>query len=94
MTIYVGNLSYQVTEEDLREVFKEYGQVKRISLPNDRETGKMRGFGFVEMGSDEEEDKAIDTLDGAQWMGRNLKVNKAKPPEARNDQPHSRNRRY
>ncbi len=84
MTIYVGNLSYQVTEEDIRAVFKEYGQVKRISLPNDQATGKMRGFGFVEMGSDDEEAKAIDTLDGAQWMGRNLKVNKARPRETNN----------
>jgi RNA recognition motif-containing protein len=81
MTIYVGNLFYEVTQDDLKEVFAEYGTVKRIYLPTDRETGRMRGFGFVEMASEEEENTAIETLDGAQWMGRNLKVNKAKPRE-------------
>jgi RNA recognition motif-containing protein len=79
MTIYVGNLVYEVTKEDLRDVFAEYGTVSRVYLPVDRETGKMRGFGFVEMGSDEEEAKAIETLDGAEWMGRQIKVNKARP---------------
>lgn len=83
MSIYVGNLSYQVTEADVSEVFAEYGTVKRVQLPTDRETGRMRGFGFVEMSSDEEENAAIDALDGAEWMGRDLKVNKAKPREER-----------
>jgi RNA recognition motif-containing protein len=81
MSIYVGNLSYQVTQEDLSAVFAEYGTVKRVQLPTDRETGRMRGFGFVEMGSDAEEAAAIEALDGAEWMGRDLKVNKAKPRE-------------
>lgn len=81
MSIYVGNIPYQVTEEDLSGVFADYGTVKRVSLPIDRETGRMRGFGFVEMDSDAEEDKAIETLDGAEWMGRELKVNKARPRE-------------
>ncbi|MBW4551503.1 MAG: RNA-binding protein [Aphanocapsa sp. GSE-SYN-MK-11-07L] len=81
MSIYVGNLSFQVTQADLTEVFAEYGTVKRVQLPTDRETGKMRGFGFVEMDSDAEEDKAIAELDGADWMGRSLRVNKAKPRE-------------
>lgn len=83
MSIYVGNLSYQVTQEDLSAVFAEYGTVKRVQLPTDRETGRMRGFGFVEMASDAEESAAIDALDGAEWMGRDLKVNKAKPKEDR-----------
>ncbi|MBD1853041.1 RNA-binding protein [Leptolyngbya sp. FACHB-711] len=83
MSIYVGNLSYQVTEEDVTTVFAEYGTVKRVQLPVDRETGRMRGFGFVEMSSDAEEQAAIDALDGAEWMGRDLKVNKAKPREER-----------
>ncbi|MFM7363216.1 MAG: RNA recognition motif domain-containing protein [Cuspidothrix sp.] len=83
MSIYVGNLSYQVTQEALTEVFKEYGSVKRVQLPTDRETGKLRGFGFVEMDSDAEEQAAIEALDGAEWMGRDLKVNKAKPKEDR-----------
>ena len=83
MSIYVGNLSYDVTQEDLTAVFAEYGTVKRVQLPTDRETGRMRGFGFVEMGTDAEEAAAIDALDGAEWMGRDLKVNKAKPREDR-----------
>ncbi|NMF83011.1 RNA-binding protein [Nodosilinea sp. P-1105] len=83
MSIYVGNLSYQVTEEDLTPVFAEYGSVKRVQLPTDRETGRMRGFGFVEMSTDAEEDAAIEALDGAEWMGRDMKVNKAKPRENR-----------
>lgn len=81
MSIYVGNLSYDVTEESLNAVFAEYGSVKRVQLPVDRETGRVRGFGFVEMGSDAEETAAIEALDGAEWMGRDLKVNKAKPKE-------------
>ena len=83
MSIYVGNLSYDVTQDDLSEVFSEYGTVKRVQLPTDRETGRPRGFGFVEMNSDTEEQKAIDALDGAEWMGRDIKVNKAKPREER-----------
>ncbi|MBZ8181424.1 MAG: RNA-binding protein [Oscillatoria sp. PMC 1051.18] len=83
MSIYVGNLSYEVTQEDLMQVFAEYGEVKRVHLPTDRETGRLRGFGFVEMSSDDEEEKAIETLDGASWMGRNMKVNKARPRENR-----------
>jgi RNA recognition motif-containing protein len=81
MTIYVGNLSYRATEDDLKEVFTEYGDVKRISLPMDRETGRMRGFAFVELADESKEDSAISELDGAEWMGRQLKVNKAKPRE-------------
>lgn len=83
MSIYVGNLSYDVTESDLTSVFAEYGGVKRVQLPTDRETGRMRGFGFVEMNADAEEDAAISALDGAEWMGRSLKVNKARPREER-----------
>ncbi|MDJ0897762.1 MAG: RNA-binding protein [Xenococcus sp. MO_188.B8] len=79
MSIYVGNIPYQVNEEDLSGVFADYGTVKRVYLPTDRETGRMRGFGFVEMASEAEEDQAIETLDGAEWMGRELRVNKARP---------------
>ncbi|WP_414585508.1 RNA recognition motif domain-containing protein [Scytonema sp. PCC 10023] len=79
MSIFVGNLSYDVEEEDLKEVFLEYGTVKRVQVATDRETGQKRGFAFVEMGTEAEEAAAIDALDGAEWMGRNLKVNKAKP---------------
>ena len=83
MSIYVGNLSFEVTKEDLNAAFAEYGSVKQVQLPTDRETGRLRGFGFVEMGTDAEETSAIEALDGAEWMGRNLKVNKAKPKEDR-----------
>lgn len=82
MSIYVGNLNYEVAQEDLNEVFGEYGTVKRIHLPTDRETGRKRGFGFVEMSTDEEETAAIEALDGAEWMGRTIRVNKARPRES------------
>lgn len=83
MSIYVGNLSYAVTQDGLSEAFAEYGTVKRVQLPTDRETGQIRGFGFVEMGTEAEENAAIEALDGAEWMGRDLKVNKARPREER-----------
>ncbi len=83
MSVYVGNLSYEVKEQDLKEIFAEYGTVNRVQLPTDRETGKVRGFAFVEMGTAAEESAAIEALDGAEWMGRELKVNKAKPREER-----------
>jgi RNA recognition motif-containing protein len=81
VTIYIGNLSFQASEEDIREIFAEYGEVVRVSLPTDRETGKKRGFAFVDMKEDAHEDAAIADLDGAEWLGRELKVNKAKPKE-------------
>jgi RNA recognition motif-containing protein len=83
MSVYVGNLSYEVTQDALTAVFAEYGTVKRVQIPTDRETGRVRGFAFVEMGTDAEETAAIEALDGAEWMGRDLKVNKAKPKEDR-----------
>ncbi len=84
MSIYVGNLDYSIEQEDLNEVFAEYGNVKRVHIPTDRETGRVKGFAFVEMESDTDEDKAIKALDGATWMERTLKVNKARPRENRN----------
>ncbi len=81
MSIYVGNLSYQVSEEDVAAAFSEYGNVKRVQLPVDRETGRPRGFGFVDLESEAQEAAAIEALDGAEWMGRELRVNKAKPRE-------------
>ncbi|NJP09425.1 MAG: RNA-binding protein [Leptolyngbyaceae cyanobacterium RU_5_1] len=83
MSIYVGNLSYEVTEDGISQAFAEYGTVKRVQLPTDRETGRVRGFAFVEMATEAEETAAIEALDGAEWMGRDLKVNKAKPREER-----------
>jgi RNA recognition motif-containing protein len=79
MSIYIGNLSFDIEEKDLTEVFSDYGTVTRVHLPVDRDTGRKRGFGFVEMEPNtDQEDKAIEALDGAQWMGRELKVNKAR----------------
>ncbi|MBG0744165.1 MAG: RNA-binding protein [Cylindrospermopsis raciborskii KL1] len=83
MSVYVGNLSYEVTQDALTAVFSEYGEVKRVQIPTDRETGRVRGFAFVEMNSEAQETAAIQALDGAEWMGRDLKVNKAKPKEER-----------
>lgn len=83
MSIYVGNLDYGLNPDDLSEVFSEYGNVKRVHVPTDRETGRKRGFAFVEMASEDEETAAISALDGAEWMGRTLKVNLAKPREDR-----------
>ncbi len=94
MTIYIGNLSYSVTEESLKDVFAEYGTVTNITLPKDRETGQVRGFGFVELEKTEEEDNAIEELDGAEWMGRILRVNKARPKENRNNNRRNNNRRF
>ena len=81
MSIYIGNLSYEVSQEDLKQVFEEYGQVKRISLPMDRELNRPRGFAFVDMTTKEEEAAAIEALDEAEWLGRTLRVNEAKPRE-------------
>ncbi|MGP1387673.1 MAG: RNA recognition motif domain-containing protein [Thainema sp.] len=95
MSVYVGNLSYDVTQEDLTQVFAEYGTVKRVTVPTDRETGRPRGFAFVEMESEAEETAAIDELDGAEWMGRDMRVNKARPrSESGNGGGGNRNRNY
>ncbi|MFM7470705.1 MAG: RNA recognition motif domain-containing protein [Nodosilinea sp.] len=79
MAIYVGNLSFDATKEDITAVFAEYGEIARVSLPTAPDTGRPRGFAFVEMEDESKEDAAIKALDGASWMGRDLKVNKAKP---------------
>jgi len=78
--IYVGNLPYTATEDELRDLFASHGEVKSVSLVNDRETGRPRGFGFVEMAS-EDAASAIQALDGSQMGGRTLKVNEARPRE-------------
>ena len=81
MTIYVGNLSFQAEQEDLLDLFSQYGEVSKCSLPLDRETGRKRGFAFVEMSNDADEQKAIDDLQNVEWMGRMIRVNKATPRE-------------
>ena len=81
MTIYVGNLSFQAEREDLLDLFSQYGEVRQCSLPLDRETGRKRGFAFVELADDAAEQKAIDDLQDVEWMGRMIRVNKATPRE-------------
>ncbi|NJM56745.1 MAG: RNA-binding protein [Synechococcales cyanobacterium RU_4_20] len=90
MTIYVGNLSFQATEDNVKEIFGEYGTISRVSLPIDRETGRMRGFAFIEMADEASEDKAIGELDGAEWLGRQLRVSKARPREERGGSSYTR----
>jgi RNA recognition motif-containing protein len=79
--IFVGSLSFRATEEDIRQIFSAYGTVDRVSIPMDRETGRSRGFGFVEMPNDAEADAAIAALNGSSHMGRTLNVNEARPKE-------------
>jgi RNA recognition motif-containing protein len=83
MKIFVSNLSFNVQDEDLREFFTPYGEVTSSKVINDRETGRSRGFGFVEMSDDEASKKAISELDGAEVEGRNIKVMEAKAKEDR-----------
>jgi len=77
-SIYVGNISFDTTSDQLRELFAEHGEVRSVKLVNDRYTGKPRGFAFVEM-EDEAADTAINATDGIEFEGRSLKVNLAKP---------------
>jgi RNA recognition motif-containing protein len=81
MNIYVSNLGFNVQDEDLKEFFTPYGEVTSAKIINDRETGRSRGFGFVEMSDDEAAKKAIAELDGATVEGRAIKVMEAKPKE-------------
>ncbi|HEV8058680.1 MAG TPA: RNA-binding protein [Gemmataceae bacterium] len=81
--IYVGNLSWECTADDMLALFEEHGAVARAQVITDRETGRSRGFGFVEMESDEEAQKAIDALNGQEHQGRPLTVNEARPREER-----------
>src|SRR6059058_2422645 len=83
MNIYVSNLSFNIQDEDLREFFAPYGEVTSAKIINDKETGRSRGFGFVEMSDDTASKKAIAELDGATVDGRNIKVMEAKPKEDR-----------
>jgi len=81
--LYVGNLSFNSSEQDLEDVFAEIGTVESVNIIEDRDTGRSRGFGFVEMSNDAEAQTAITELDGKEVDGRNLKVNEAKPRENR-----------
>ncbi len=81
--IFVGNLSFNTTEDELRQAFEAYGQVDRVSILTDRDTGRSRGFGFVEMASNEDGEKAIAALNGTQIGGRTINVNEARPKSDR-----------
>ena len=81
--IFVGNLDFHTSEDELRQMFEAYGQVDRVSILTDRDTGRSRGFGFVEMVNSEEGDKAIAALNGSQLGGRTLNVNEARPKAER-----------
>src|SRR5258706_16356004 len=77
--IFVGNLSFNATEDAVRSMFEQYGTVDRVSIVTDRDTGRAKGFGFVEMSVDAEGDRAISSLNGKDFDGRNLTVNEARP---------------
>ena len=79
MDIYVGSLSYEVTEDDLKQAFEAFGKVESVNIVKDRYTGKSKGFGFVQMPANEEAQAAIDGLNGKDLKGRTLNVNKARP---------------
>ncbi len=81
--LYVGNLNYDTTEDELNTLFSDCGKVVSVNLITDRETGQSKGFGFVEMESDDGAQKAIKDLDGSEFHGRNIKVNEARPPQDR-----------
>jgi RNA recognition motif-containing protein len=85
--LYVGNISFKATEDDLRDLFSQAGEVASVKLIKDNATGRLRGFGFVEMASAEEGEKAISMLNGKQFMERSLVVNEAKPQEKRSGGP-------
>jgi len=89
--LYVGGLAYSVTDQELEELFSSHGNVESASVVKDRDTSRSRGFGFVEMSTQEEAEKAIKALDGTDLQGRSLTVNIAKP---RTDRPQNRGRRY
>ncbi len=81
--LYVGNLPFSVTEQDLSDKFAACGTVESVKLITDRDTGRMKGFGFIEMASDAEAQAAIDSLNGSDYEGRPMKVNEARPQQKR-----------
>jgi len=94
MNIYVGNLTYGLNDNDLQQLFAEYGSVSSAKIIQDRDTGRSKGFGFVEMANDDEGGKAIEGLNGHAIDGRNLTVNEARPREERprDDRPRRDNK--
>lgn len=94
MNIYVGNLHYSIGDEDLKDVFGEYGQVESAKIIMDRETGKSKGFGFVEMSDDAAAGKSIEELNGAELNGRTMRVNESKPKPERERGSFEKKRNY
>ena len=92
--IFVGNLSFQITETDLTNMFGEIGQVESVQIITDRDTGRSKGFGFVQMAEDADAEKAIAQLNGKEVGGRNLTVNEARPMERRESGGRGGQRRY
>ena len=88
MKLYVGNLSYETSENGLKDAFGKFGTVVNASVIKDRDSGRSKGFGFVEMEKDEDGNKAIQAMNDAELDGRNLKVNVARPPEKRENRGH------
>jgi len=91
MKLYVGNLAYKTDEDTLRQAFGQYGEVESVNIIVDRDTGRSKGFGFVEMPDDEQAKAAIEALNGSELDGRTLKVSESKPKER---QPRGGGRRY
>ena len=91
MTIYIGNLSFDAEREDIIGVFSTYGEVTSCKLPLDRETGRKRGFAFVDMADENQEQKAIDDLQDVEWMGRAIRVTKAQPRNSSQGGPKNSN---
>ena len=83
MNIYVGNISYNSSEDDLRDLFGRYGEVVDVRIITDRDSGRSKGFGFVEMSDDDQDKEAIEALDSKDFMGRDIRVNEARPREPR-----------
>lgn len=88
--LYVGNLSYSTQDEDLRSLFSQFGEIVSLNIVMDRDTGRSKGFGFVEMADEAAAQAAASSLDGSEFEGRNLKVNEARPKPAYDSRP----RRY
>ena len=87
MNIYIGNLNFNLVEDELKQIFEEYGSVNSVRIITDKFSGRSKGFGFVEMATDEEAKKAIESLNGADVGGRNIKVSAAEEKSERSERP-------
>ena len=90
MTIFIGNLSWETEVEDLEQLFSTYGAVKKCYLPLDKETGRKRGFAFVDFSDHNSEKKAIDDLQDVEWMGREIRVNEAEKRDRPNNKKYNK----